>query len=341
VVQDTELTSNKEGFDSPWDRQLYMKKIAIIEKIHNDGLELLKKKQNYDFELITDISEENLIKKLPEFDACTLRVSKLNENILKHCPKLKVISRHGVGYDNVDLDYIKKKNITLLITATANAVAVAEHVIYMMLSISKSINRYDAEVRTGNFKKNSLSIETLELFNKEILILGFGRIGKSLIKRCLGFDMKVKIFDPFVSKDSINEFGGTKIDNLDDGLKMCDYLSLHVPLTEKTRNMINYSKLKTMKQNAIIINTSRGGIINEIDLDKAINEKIIFGAGLDVFEKEPVDINNPLLKNKKVLLSPHSATFTNECKSRMSIEAANNIIDFFENKIDKSMVVKV
>ena len=318
-----------------------MKKIAIIEKIHNDGLELLKKKQNYDFELITDVSEENLIKKLPEFDACTLRVSKLNENILKHCPKLKVISRHGVGYDNVDLDYIKKKNITLLITATANAVAVAEHVIYMMLSISKSINRYDAEVRTGNFKKNSLSIETLELFNKEILILGFGRIGKSLIKRCLGFDMKVKIFDPFVSKDSINEFGGTKIDNLDDGLKMCDYLSLHVPLTEKTRNMINYSKLKTMKQNAIIINTSRGGIINEIDLDKAINEKIIFGAGLDVFEKEPVDINNPLLKNKKVLLSPHSATFTNECKSRMSIEAANNIIDFFENKIDKSMVVKV
>tara|TARA_Y200000002_G_scaffold373828_1_gene373567 strand:+ start:54 stop:1010 length:957 start_codon:yes stop_codon:yes gene_type:complete len=318
-----------------------MKKIAVIEKIHNDGLELLKKKQNYDFELITDISEENLIKKLPEFDACTLRVSKLNENILKHCPKLKVISRHGVGYDNVDLDYIKKKNISLLITATANAVAVAEHVIYMMLSISKSINRYDAEVRSGNFKKNSSNIETLELFNKEILILGFGRIGKSLIKRCLGFDMKVKVFDPFVSKDSIKEFGGTKIDNLDDGLKMCDYLSLHVPLTEKTRNMINYSKLKTMKQNAIIINTSRGGIINEIDLDRAINEKIIFGAGLDVFEKEPVDINNPLLKNKKVLLSPHSATFTNECKSRMSLEAAKNIIDFFENKIDKSMVVKV
>ena len=318
-----------------------MKKIAVIEKIHNDGLELLKKKQDYDFELITNISEENLIKKLPEFDACTLRVSKLNENILKHCPKLKVISRHGVGYDNVDLDYIKTRNITLLITATANAVAVAEHVIYMMLSISKSINHYDSEVRSGNFKKNSARIETLELFNKEILILGFGRIGKSLIKRCLGFDMKVKVFDPFVSEDSIKELGGVKIDNLDDGLKKCDYLSLHVPLTGKTKNMINYSKLKKMKQNAIIINTSRGGIINEIDLDKAINEKIIFGAGLDVFEKEPVDINNPLLKNKKILLSPHSATFTNECKSRMSLEATKNIIDFFENKIDKSMIVKV
>ena len=318
-----------------------MKKIAIIENIHKNGLEFLEKNSNYKYELITDVSKQNLIKKLPEFDGCTLRVSKLDENILKHCPNLKVISRHGVGYDNVDLNYIKAKNITLLITATANAVAVAEHVIYMMLSISKSINQYDAEVRSGNFKKNSSNIETLELFNKEILILGFGRIGKCLIKRCLGFDMKIKVFDPFVSKDSIEELGGAKIDNLDNGLKTCDYLSLHVPLTEKTKNMINYSKLKIMKQNAIIINTSRGGIINEIDLDKAINEKIIFGAGLDVFEKEPVAINNPLLKNKKVLLSPHSATFTNECKSRMSLEVTKNIIDFFENKLDKSMIVKV
>ncbi len=318
-----------------------MKKIAIIENIHKNGLEFLEKNSNYKYELITDVSEQNLIKKLPEFDGCTLRVSKLDENILKHCPNLKVISRHGVGYDNVDLNYIKAKNITLLITATANAVAVAEHVIYMMLSISKSINQYDAEVRSGNFKKNSSNIETLELFNKEILILGFGRIGKCLIKRCLGFDMKIKVFDPFVSKDSIEELGGAKIDNLDNGLKTCDYLSLHVPLNEKTKNMINYSNLKIMKQNAIIINTSRGGIINEIDLDKGINEKIIFGAGLDVFEKEPVAINNPLLKNKKVLLSPHSATFTNECKSRMSLEVTKNIIDFFENKLDKSMIVKV
>ena len=153
--------------------------------------------------------------------------------------------------------------------------------------------------------------------------------------------MNVKIFDPFVSGDIIKKFGGTKIEDLDNGLKTCDYLSLHVPLTEKTKNMLDYSKLKIMKKTAIIINTSRGGIINEIDLNKAINEKIIFGAGLDVFEKEPVDINNPLLKNKKVLLSPHSATFTNECKSRMSLETIKNIIDFFENKIDKSMIVKI
>ena len=318
-----------------------MYKIAIIEKIHEDGLLILKDNEKYNYELITDVSEQNLIKKLPEFDACTLRVSKLNENILKNCPKLKVISRHGVGFDNVDLDYIKKNNITLLITATANAVAVAEHVIYLMLSISKSISQYDNEVRLGNFKKNASNIETLELFKKEVLIVGFGRIGKSLIKRCLGFEMKVQVYDPFVSKDIISQFGGNKIDNLNDGLKSCDYLSLHIPLTEKTKNMIDNLKLNTMKKSAIIVNTSRGGIINENDLNNALNEKVIFGAGLDVFEKEPVDKDNPLLKNNRVILSPHSATFTNECKSRMSIETTKNIIDFFNNKLDKSMIVKL
>ena len=110
---------------------------------------------------------------------------------------------------------------------------------------------------------------------------------------------------------------------------------------EKTKNLINYSKLKNMKRDAIVINTARGGIINENDLDKALRENIIFGAGLDVFENEPIDKTNPLISNKKVLLSPHSATFTNECKSRMSLETTKNIIDFFENKIDKSMIVKL
>ena len=318
-----------------------MKKIAIIEKIHNDGLELLKKNQNYEYELITDVSEENLIKKLPEFDACTLRVSKLDEKILKHCPKLKVISRHGVGYDNVDLNFIKNNNISLLITATANAVAVAEHVISMFLSLSKSTFKYDEEVRKGNFKSNASKIQTFELLNKNILIAGFGRIGKKLISRCLAFDTKVYIYDPYIDKEIIKEYGGIKVDKIEDGLKIADYVSLHMPLTDETKNLINYNTLKTMKKNSIIVNTARGGIINELDLEKALNEELIFGAALDVFSKEPVEINNPLLKNKKVILSPHSATFTDECTSRMGIETTKNIIDFFENKIDKSMIVKI
>ena len=318
-----------------------MKKIAVIEKIHKDGLDLLQKNPNYTYELITDVSEENLIKKLPNFDACTLRITRLDEKILKHCPNLKVISRHGVGYDNVDLKYIKKNNISLLITATANAVAVAEHVLSMFLSLSKSIINYDSEVRAGNFKKNANKIQTFELLNKNILIAGFGRIGKKLISRCLAFDTKVYIFDPYVDKEVIKKHGGIKIDNIEDGLQNADYVSLHMPLTPETKNLINYSVIKKMKKNSIIVNTARGGIINENDLEKALNENLIFGAALDVFSKEPIENNNPLIKNKKVVLSPHSATFTDECTSRMAIETTKNIIDFFEKKINKSMIINL
>ena len=318
-----------------------MFKIGIIEKIHEDGIKLLEKHPNFEFELIENISKENLIKKLPNFDGITLRVAELGSEILEHCKKLKVISRHGVGYDNLDTKYLKKNNITLLITATANAVSVAEHVMYMMLSLSKGITAYDKAVRSGNFKKNVNKIETHELLNKEILIAGFGRIGKNLIKRCLGFEMKVNVYDPFVDKKTIEMMGGNKVENINIALKTADFLSIHMPLTSETKNLIDLKKLKTMKKNAIIINTARGGIINETDLDTALNNKIIFGAGLDVFEKEPINMDNPLIKNKRVLLSPHSSTFTQECTARMGIETVQNLIDFFENKIKKNMIVKL
>jgi len=318
-----------------------MYKIAIIEEIHKDGLDLLEKHSNFDYELIKDVSEKNLIEKLPAFDACTLRVSKLDKNILKNCKKLKAISRHGVGYDNVDLEYIKQNNISLLVTATANAVAVAEHVISMFLALSKSLEVYDKEVRDGKFKSNAKKIKTIEMLNKNILIAGFGRIGKKLISRCLAFDTKVYVYDPFVDEKTIKNHGGIKVNTITEGLKIADYISLHMPLTKESKDLINLFTLKQMKKNAIIVNTARGGIINENDLNKALKENLIFGAGLDVFVNEPINLDNPLLKNNKVILSPHSATFTDECTSRMSIETTKNIIDFFENKIDESMIVKL
>ena len=318
-----------------------MFKIGIVENFHKDGIKLLEEHPNFEYEIINDVSKKNLIKELPKFDGLTLRVAKLDSDILTKCKKLKVISRHGVGYDNIDLKHLKKNNIALLITATGNALAVAEHVMYMMLSLSKGVTSYDSEVRSGNFKKNVNKIETYELFKKEILIAGFGRIGKNLIKRCLGFDMKVNVYDPFVDEKKIKSLGGQKVDSLESSIKTADFVSIHMPLNEKTRNLIDLKILKTMKNNSIIINTARGGIINEKDLDQALKSKIIFAAGLDVFENEPPNLNNPLLKNNKVLLSPHSATFTNECKSRMSIETVQNIIDFFENKTKSYMVVKL
>ena len=318
-----------------------MHKIGIIEKIHDKGIDLLKNNKNFEYEIIENTSKDNLIKVLPKFDGITLRVAKLDDSILGYCKRLKVISRHGVGYDNVDTKFLKKKNIKLLITATANAVSVAEHVMYMILTLSKGIVKYDKMVRDGDFRKAASKLTTFELWNKEILILGFGRIGKNLIKRCNGFEMNVNVYDPFVDESVIKKLGGNKIDNLEKAFTSADYISIHMPLNSKTKNLINFKKLEIMKKNVIIINTARGGIINENDLDIALNKNIIFGAGLDVFEKEPIDLNNPLLKNKKVLLSPHSATFTEECTERMGMETVQNLIDFFENKIKNNMIVKL
>ncbi len=318
-----------------------MYKIAIIESIHEDGIQLLKDNPNYDYEIIHDVSEKNLIKKLPNFDGCSLRISHLTANILSHCKKLKVISRHGVGYNNVDLDYLKKNNIALLITNNANHITVAEHVLYMMLFISKGMLSHDISVRDGLFNKGIAKIETFELLNKDLLIVGFGRIGRALIKICKSFNMKVNVYDPYVDNETIFNLGGKKINDLDLGLKNADYISLHVPLTDETKNMINKNNLSNMKKSSIIINTARGGVINETDLNDALNEKKIFGAGIDVFETEPVKISNPLLKNNRVILSPHSATWTNECKIRMAKLTIQNIIDFFEKKLDKSMIINL
>ena len=318
-----------------------MYKIGIIQKIHDKGLELLDAHKDFEYEIIDDVSEENLLKKIHLYDAVSLRVSKLSNNLLSKATKLKVISRHGVGYDNVDTSYLKQNNITLLITATANAIAVSEHVFYLMLTISKNFLNLDNEVRIGNFKSNINKFETFELHNKEILIAGFGRIGKNLIKKCLGFDMKIKVFDPFVDEQIIRNMGGEKVDNFENALKTLDFLSLHIPLNKNTQDLIDLKKMKTMKKTSVIINTARGGIVNETDLNQALNEKTILAAGLDVFSNEPINLDNPLLKNKEIIMSPHTAALTNECKIRMGKETAQNIIDFFEKKVNKNMLVNL
>jgi D-3-phosphoglycerate dehydrogenase len=318
-----------------------MFKIGILQRIHEEGIKILDSNKNFEFEVIDDLSPSNLLDKINSFDGITLRTTKLTNDILLKASRLKVISRHGVGYDNVDTNFLKKKNISLFITATANAQAVSEHVFYMMLTISKNFLNLDNEVRVGNFKKNMDKIETFELNNKEILIAGFGRIGKNLIKKCIGFDMKVKVYDPFVDASLVEQMGGTKIENFDLGIQSADFLSIHMPLNKETKNLLNMSRIQTMKNTAVIINTARGGIINEHDLDKALNEKIILAAGLDVFENEPLNLDSPLLKNRKVILSPHTAALTNECRIRMAKETTQNLVDFFENKINKTMLVNL
>jgi D-3-phosphoglycerate dehydrogenase len=318
-----------------------MKKILVIQPIHEAGIKLLESNPNYEFEVVENVDAEFLKSKIKDCDGASIRTAKLTSDVIEAANNLKIISRHGVGYDNIDLEASKKNNLTLAITATANAVAVAEHVMFMLLNISKRKNMYDDTVKSGKFSDRNKLPKTVELWSKNILIAGFGRIGQALIKRCLGFEMNVFVYDPFVSKDVIEKLGGIKVESMEDACKDMDAISLHIPLNDKTKNIINYDLLKTMKNNCIIINAARGGIVNEVDLDRALKEGLIFGAGLDVFEIEPPEASNPLLKNDKVFLSPHTASFTEECMTRMGKETVQNIIDFFDEKLEKSKIIKL
>ena len=316
------------------------KKILVIQNIHQEGINLLKGNSSYEFEIFDEINED-LKQKIVDCDAISIRTAKLPNEIISSAKKLQVISRHGVGYDNIDLKSTKEIGATLTITATANAVAVAEHVMFMLLNISKRKDMYDQSVKLGKFNDRNKLPKTIELWGKNILIAGFGRIGQALIKRCLGFEMNVYVYDPYINDEKIKSLGGKKVNDLKEAVKEMDAISLHMPLNDETKNIINYDLLRSMKTNCIVINAARGGIINEIDLDKALRENLIFGAGLDVFETEPPKSDNPLLKNDKVFLSPHTAAFTEECMIRMGKETIQNIIDFFEKKLDKSKIIKL
>ncbi len=316
------------------------KKILVIQNIHQEGINLLKGNSSYEFEIFDEINED-LKQKIVDCDAISIRTAKLPNEIISSAKKLQVISRHGVGYDNIDLKSTKEIGATLTITATANAVAVAEHVMFMLLNISKRKDMYDQSVKLGKFNDRNKLPKTIELWGKNILIAGFGRIGQALIKRCLGFEMNVFVYDPYINDEKIKSLGGKKVNDIKEAVKEMDAISLHMPLNDETKNIINYDLLRSMKTNCIVINAARGGIINEIDLDKALRENLIFGAGLDVFETEPPKSDNPLLKNDKVFLSPHTAAFTEECMIRMGKETIQNIIDFFEKKLDKSKIIKL
>ncbi len=306
-------------------------RIAILGNVHNDGWEVLKEKQFECFE-VTNFNENNLKIQLAEVDAILLRTSNLNANILSNCKNLKIIARHGVGYDNVDLDYLNKNKIALGITGTSNAVSVAEHVLTSFLYLTRNIHLSDKLTREGNFKDKSSLPNFFELYQKNILILGFGRIGKEVAKRCKSFDSNVYVYDPFVEIKDIENSGCIPI-NKDEGIRLADYITVHLPLNSETRNFISSKEFSSMKKTSIIVNSARGGIINEQSLIEALYKKNILAASVDVFEKEPPDQNNPLFKLPNVLLSPHNAALTLECRKRMAAEAAKLIVYYLTDKI--------
>ena len=307
-------------------------KIALIGKIHEDGLKILEKEKVNILE-INNLDENNLIEKLKDIDGIVLRTAKLNSKVLSECSKLKIIVRHGVGYDNVDLKYLNNNNIALGITSTSNAVSVAEHVLTLFLYLTKNLHLSDQLTRNGKFQDKFNLPNFFELYKKNILILGFGRIGQEVAKRCLGFESNVYVYDPFVDNQYIINNNCIPVEK-QEGYKIADYITIHLPLNEKTKNLISLEEFTLFKKNLILVNTARGGIINEKELFNALKEKKIAGAGLDVFENEPPPKNHPLFSLDNIVLSPHNAALTLECRKRMAIESCETVI-YFLNKNKK------
>ena len=305
-------------------------KIGLVGSIHELGWEVLRS-QGHSIIEVTDVSANNLKKELADVSGIVLRTAQMPNEVIDACPDLQIIARHGVGYDNVDLSYLNKRKIALGVTGTANAVSVAEHVMTFFLQLIKNIHLADELTRKGKFQEKGNLPSFFELYQKNVLILGFGRIGQAVAKRCLGFEMNVYVYDPYVSKDTIEKMGCHSI-SIEDSLKLADFVSIHLPLNEETKNFINVKSLQEMKDSCVIVNTARGGIINEQDLYQALKDKKLRAAGLDVYEQEPPPSDHPLFDLSNVLLTPHNAALTLECRMRMAVEVCETVSFYLKNK---------
>ena len=252
---------------------------------------------------------------------------------------LEVVSRHGVGYDRVDVAALSARNIPLTVTGTANSPSVAEQTMMFMLACAKRLRPTDRRTREGDFLKARQEIGRIELLHKKALIIGFGRIGRIVARRCQGFDMEVLACDPYVDPQVIRDAGVTPVEDFRDVLGDIDYLTIHVPLNDETRNLIGAEELARLKPTAIVVNCARGGIINEDALYETLKAEKIFGAGVDVFAIEPTPGDHPLFTLDNILVNPHAAASPMECLERMGVQAAQNILDQFDGKLDPDMVV--
>jgi D-3-phosphoglycerate dehydrogenase len=273
-----------------------------------------------------------------DVDAIVAGDAMITRKSLEGVQRLKVIGRCGVGVDNVDLDACTEKGIMVFNAPSLNAVSVAEHAIGMMMAISKKFLLSDKLVRTGLWSEKTRYINT-ELSKKTVGIIGLGDIGRLVAKKVKAFDMEVLAFDPYVSKGKAMEVSAC-LSGLKTLLRESDFVSIHCPLTFETRGMIGEDELRSMKKTSILINTARGEIVRERALCRALKEGWIAGAGIDVFEEEPLATNHPFIELDNILLTPHSASFTAEAVRRIALYVSKNIMRVFNGQIPENIVNK-
>ena len=316
-----------------------MKHVLVVGQIHEAGMEILQNHGDLAVDVITDPGADIPVEKVAAADAVLIRYGVLTEAHIENARRLKVVSRHGVGCDNLPVAALSARGVPVAIVGPVSAVSVAEQTMAMLLSLAKKIALYDQAVRSGNWSiRDELAIS--ELAGKTLLLLGFGNIGREVTKRALAFDMNVLVYDPFVSSDAITAAGGTAVDEWRVVLGEVDVLSVHVPLSAETTKLIDAEVLATMKPTAILLNAARGGLIDECALYRALSSRMSAGgAGIDTFEAEPLSPDSPLLRLPNVVVSPHSAALTKEAAKRMGEVAAENVIAGFEDRLDPQLVI--
>ena len=296
--------------------------------------------EHSDIEVVvgSDITEQALIGMVGDVHAIIVRNAVITRPIIESAKQLQVVSRTGVGVDNIDIPALNERRIPLTITPNANATSVAEHAMYMLLSLAKRGAEHHAAVRDGNFAVR-FEMRATDIENKRLLIVGFGRVGTRLAPRAQAFGMQVHVSDPYVDRAFVEAAGCTYETDFAAALAATDVVSLHCPLVDETRHLISTRELGLMKSSAFVINTARGGVIDEDALLEALTSGAIAGAGLDVFFDEPPATDSALLCAPNIVLTPHHAGVSLEAAERAGVAVANNTIDALFGELDPSVVV--
>jgi len=300
-------------------------KILICDEIDNEATDKLKTFAD------VEIGKEKLndVEKLENYDCLIVRsATKITKDVIAKAKNLKIIARAGAGLDNVDVIAAKERNIKVVNAPDSLTISVAEMVFGSLLALIRKISDADKSMKEGKWEKKKF--KGREIYGKNFGIVGFGRIGRKVATIANGFGANIFAYDPLITDEKIYENLNAKhCKNIDEILKQCDFISIHVPLLNETRNLINGNNIKILKKDAIMINTSRGGIINESALIEALKNKLRGGACLDVFENEPNP--NPEFRNlKNVILTPHIASATEEAQKRAGMDVVMQIEKFFK-----------
>jgi D-3-phosphoglycerate dehydrogenase / 2-oxoglutarate reductase len=318
------------------------KKIFITESMSQPGRALLKERDDIEMiefpNMISARDFEAMLKEQAPVHGVALGATRFGEPELAAAKGMKVVTRIGVGYDAVDVPALSRHNIPLMVAGSANSPSVAEQALFMMLTLAKRAVEMHALVKDGAWATR-LGKLPYDLFGKTVLIVGFGRIGTRTAKRCLAMEMNVQIYDPYKPAAEIKAAGCEPVTDLDAALAHADFVSVHCPKTPETVGMFNAARLKRMKPTAYLINTARGGIVEEAALYDALKSGKLAGAGLDVFEQEPPPLGHSLFELPNVIIAPHVAGVTREAVDRMSEQTARNILSALDGEPIRQNVI--